>query len=234
MEVLERLELRGDETVLDAGCGSRPGHRASWSSGCPTAGVIAVDGSEAMIEKARERLRRRRRPTWSPTSPSWSCDEPVDAGLLDRDLPLDRSTTTGSSRRLHAALRAGRAPGRPVRRRGQRRRARRRRSPRSPPRPEFAPHFEGIERRCGTSPRPRRPRRGCARAGFAEARCWLRAEAGHAARPAASSSRPSRLGPHLARLPEELREPFAEAVLEPPSEPLRARLRAPQHRGRRR
>jgi trans-aconitate 2-methyltransferase len=56
MEVLERLELCGDETVVDAGCGSgrvtaelverlRPGGR-----------VIAVDGSVAMVEKAKERL----------------------------------------------------------------------------------------------------------------------------------------------------------------------------------
>ena len=29
MEVLDRLELRGDEAALDAGCGSRQGHRAS-------------------------------------------------------------------------------------------------------------------------------------------------------------------------------------------------------------
>ena len=42
------------------------------------------------------------------------------------------------------------------------------------------------------------------------------------------------LGPHLARLPEELRDPFAEAVLERDGRSARPRLRPPQHRGARR
>ena len=37
-EVLARLELRGDETVLDAGCGSGPGDAAASASACPRAG----------------------------------------------------------------------------------------------------------------------------------------------------------------------------------------------------
>ena len=55
MEVLERLELRGDETALDAGCGSGR-VTAELLERLPEGRVIAVDGSEAMIEKARERL----------------------------------------------------------------------------------------------------------------------------------------------------------------------------------
>src|SRR3954447_3878817 len=55
MEVLERLELRGDETVVDAGCGS--GRVTEQLLGrLPNGRVIAVDGSEAMVEKAEERL----------------------------------------------------------------------------------------------------------------------------------------------------------------------------------
>jgi len=55
MEVLERLELRGDEVALDAGCGSGR-VTAELADRLPDGRVIAVDGSEAMVEKAKERL----------------------------------------------------------------------------------------------------------------------------------------------------------------------------------
>ena len=55
MEVLGRLELRGDEVALDAGCGSGR-VTAELAKRLPQGRVIAVDGSEAMIAKARERL----------------------------------------------------------------------------------------------------------------------------------------------------------------------------------
>src|SRR4051795_13611064 len=55
MEVLERLELRGDETVVDAGCGSGR-VTEQLIERLPEGRVIAVDGSEAMVEKAKERL----------------------------------------------------------------------------------------------------------------------------------------------------------------------------------
>ena len=55
MEVLERLELRGDETVVDAGCGSGRVTEQLLER-LPGGRVIAVDGSEAMVEKAKERL----------------------------------------------------------------------------------------------------------------------------------------------------------------------------------
>src|SRR5712672_2915874 len=55
MEVLERLELRGDELALDAGCGSGR-VTAELAQRLPEGRLIAVDGSEAMIAKARERL----------------------------------------------------------------------------------------------------------------------------------------------------------------------------------
>ena len=53
--VLDRLDLRGDETVLDAGCGTGNVTRVLLER-LPRGRVIAVDGSPAMIEKARERL----------------------------------------------------------------------------------------------------------------------------------------------------------------------------------
>jgi trans-aconitate 2-methyltransferase len=54
-EVLSRLELRGDETVLDAGCGTGRVTEALLER-LPEGRVIAVDGSRSMIGQARERL----------------------------------------------------------------------------------------------------------------------------------------------------------------------------------
>lgn len=53
--IIHRLELRGDETVLDAGCGSGRVTEALLER-LPRGRVIAVDGSSAMAEQARERL----------------------------------------------------------------------------------------------------------------------------------------------------------------------------------
>jgi trans-aconitate 2-methyltransferase len=53
--VLERLPLAGDETVLDAGCGSGR-VTAALIERLPHGRVIAVDGSADMIASARERL----------------------------------------------------------------------------------------------------------------------------------------------------------------------------------
>ena len=56
-DVLDRLPLRGDETVLDAGCGSgRVTERLLER--LPHGRVIALDGSPSMIAMAHERLAR--------------------------------------------------------------------------------------------------------------------------------------------------------------------------------
>jgi trans-aconitate 2-methyltransferase len=54
-EVLGRLELEGDETVLDAGCGSGRLTRHLVER-VPNGRVIGVDSSPSMIERARETL----------------------------------------------------------------------------------------------------------------------------------------------------------------------------------
>jgi trans-aconitate 2-methyltransferase len=54
-DVLARLSLNGDETVLDAGCGSGRVTKL-LADRLPGGRVIGVDGSESMIAEAREAL----------------------------------------------------------------------------------------------------------------------------------------------------------------------------------
>lgn len=56
-DVVGRLELRGDETVLDAGCGTGRITEMLMSR-LPRGASIALDGSPAMIERARQKLVR--------------------------------------------------------------------------------------------------------------------------------------------------------------------------------
>ncbi|HEU4572749.1 MAG TPA: class I SAM-dependent methyltransferase, partial [Candidatus Limnocylindrales bacterium] len=55
--VLERLPLRGAETVLDAGCGSGR-VTEQLVERLPNGHVIALDASPSMIDEARRRLAR--------------------------------------------------------------------------------------------------------------------------------------------------------------------------------
>lgn len=57
-EVIARLDLRGDERVLDAGCGSGRVTEQLLAR-LPDGELVGVDGSEAMIAEARSRLGRR-------------------------------------------------------------------------------------------------------------------------------------------------------------------------------
>ena len=54
-EVLDRLELHGDERVLDAGCGTGR-VTAALVERLPAGEVVAVDGSPAMVAETRARL----------------------------------------------------------------------------------------------------------------------------------------------------------------------------------
>ncbi len=55
LAVLDRLELRGDETVLDAGCGTGR-VTAALRERLPKGRVIALDASPSMLAQAHERL----------------------------------------------------------------------------------------------------------------------------------------------------------------------------------
>ncbi len=57
LHVLERLPLQGDETVLDAGCGSGR-VTEQLAERLPAGRIIALDASPSMVAAARERLAR--------------------------------------------------------------------------------------------------------------------------------------------------------------------------------
>lgn len=213
-EVLERLELRGDEAVLDAGCGSGRVTELLVER-LPEGRVMAVDGSAAMIEKARERLGKR--------ADYMVCD------LVELELaqPVDLVFSTATFhwildhdrlfRQIRRALRPG---GRLVAQCGGI--------------GNVAAHARAIlavasDREYGqhlteakglwnfASPEETEPRLDAA--GFTGVRCWLEPKPVRPSRPLEFVSTVT-LGPILDQLPEEKRRPFAEAVLEASEQPL--------------
>ena len=78
-DVLARLPLRGDETVLDAGCGSGR-VTAMLLERLPRGHVVAVDGAQSMVEKARDALGERATVLQSDLL-ELELDEPVDAAF---------------------------------------------------------------------------------------------------------------------------------------------------------
>ena len=103
-EVIDRLDLRGDERVLDAGCGTGRVTELLLER-VPNGSVVAVDGSAAMVEQAKARLGERA--------------ETLVSDLLDLTLPqpVDAILSTATFHwiadhdrlfaRLHAALKPG-------------------------------------------------------------------------------------------------------------------------------
>jgi trans-aconitate 2-methyltransferase len=214
MEVLERLELRGDETVLDAGAGSGR-VTAELAKRLPDGQVIAVDASEAMIAKARERLGDGAEYLVADLS-ELRLAEPVDlifsTATLHWILDHDRLFS-----RLRPALRPG---GRLVAQCGAEGNVAEHAAviAEVAARPEFAQHLQqaqGLWNFAGPEQTEERLRR----AGFAEARCWLQPKPVRPEQPLEFISTVT-IGPLLAQLPEELRRPFAEAVLERSEKPL--------------
>lgn len=81
MPVLDRLALAGDETVIDAGCGSGR-VTADLLALLPRGRVIALDGSERMLDAARERLGHDPRVTYRQADVArFDVAEPIDAVL---------------------------------------------------------------------------------------------------------------------------------------------------------
>ena len=214
MDVLKRLELAGDETVLDAGCGSGRVTQALIER-LPHGHVIGVDESASMIDAARERL-------------GADADLRVcDLAQLQLDGPVDAILSTATfhwiadHRRLFERLRTALRPGgRLVAQCGGegnivvlRAHAAEvlAREPYASHFADFAPpwNYAGVE--------PTRER--LLAAGFSSAECWLTPAPRQPEEPREFLSTIV-LGPHFQHLPEELREPFMDDVLELLGEPV--------------
>jgi trans-aconitate 2-methyltransferase len=207
-EVMDRLELRGDETVVDAGCGS--GRLTELlRERVPDGRVIGVDQSASMIDAAHERL-----------------GPDVDlrvADLVGLDLGGDTADVIFSTATFHwiadhealfASLRGAlRDGGRLVAQCGGvgNIAAVHAAANQAADEPQFRPHFEGW-RGPWDFATPQETEQRLAGAGFTDAKCWL------AERPVQPDDpreylRTINLGAHLERLPAELHDPYLDAVL---------------------
>lgn len=214
MEVLERLDLGGDEVVVDAGCGSGR-VTAELAERLPRGRVVAVDGSEAMVEKAKERLGDRADYLVSDLV-ELKLPEPVDLVFSTATLHWIHDHDR-LFRQLRAALKPG---GRLVAQCGGHGNVATHTQAIAAVAsdPEYGQHLSGAEAPWNfASPEETEPR--LAAAGFAEARCWLQPKPVQPSRPLEFVSTVT-LGPILDQLPEEKRRPFAEAVLAQEGEPL--------------
>jgi len=205
--VLDRLELHGDETVLDAGCGSG---RVTLMllERLPRGQVIAVDSSPAMVEHAREALTGRPASVVQADLTELELEDPVDAvfsnavfhWVPDHERLFER---------LHAALRPG---GQLVAQcGGEGNVARLHRAAADLARDRrFADHlgtWGGPWNFAGPGQTAERLRR----VGFGEVETWLEPYPVVPEDPA-TYLRTVCLGPHLDQLPEELWDDFVEAV----------------------
>jgi trans-aconitate 2-methyltransferase len=214
MEVLERLELHGEESAIDAGCGSGR-ITAELLDRMPDGELLAVDGSRAMIEKARERLGERVDYLVADLA-ELEVSEPVDLVFSTATFHWipDHDALFG---RLHAVLKPG---GRLVAQCGGQRNVAEHTVAIATvgARPEFAPHLTqmtAIWNFAGPDETEDRLRA----AGFSEVRCWLQPKPVTPADPLAFITTVT-LGPILAQLPEDLHRPFAEAVLDQSPDPF--------------
>jgi trans-aconitate 2-methyltransferase len=199
-DVIDRLDLRGDERVLDAGCGTGRVTEV-LARRVPDGTVIAVDGSEAMVEETRKRGIT----AFAADLVELTLDEPVDAILSTATFHWIRDHDRLFTR-MHAALRPG---GRMAVQCGG------------------AGNVANVEAAIAAVDHP--ALRGWAgpwnfatpaqtverlkRAGFTDVWAWLQPWLVEPPDPKEYFTTVI-LGSHLERLPEEEREPFVEAVLE--------------------
>jgi trans-aconitate 2-methyltransferase len=214
MEVLERLELRGDETAVDAGCGSGRVTEQLLER-LPDGCVIAVDGSEAMVEKAKERLGDRA---------GYLVSDLVELELPDR-VEMVFSTATfhwiGDHDRLFRQLRGVLKPGgRLIAQCGGKGNVATHTEAIAAVAadPEYGQHLDQA-RGLWNFASPEETEQRLEDAGFTGVRCWLQPKPVQPSRPLEFLSTVT-LGPILDQLPEEKRQPFTEAVLAQHEEPL--------------
>jgi trans-aconitate 2-methyltransferase len=216
-DVLPRLELRGDETVLDAGCGTGK-VTAELVERLPRGRVLAVDGSQAMVEQARRRLPDRAE-VFQADLLELELPEPVDAILSTATfhwiLDHDRLFT-----RLREALKPG---GRLVAQCGGEGNiaAVQQAADELATREPFAPYLRGTARDkhfaspAGTEARLRR-------LGWADVWCWSsRVDVDLSAEDTPGYLEAICLGASVEALPAELRDAFVEQAVELLGAPLR-------------
>lgn len=214
MEQLERLPLEGDEVVLDAGCGSGR-VSALLAERLPGGRLYAVDVAPSMVQHAQEALGESARVLCQDLT-ELSLPEPVDAIFSNATFHWihDHDALFAA---LHRALRPG---GRLVAQCGGRGNidAFRAAADEVAGKEPFAPHFAGWRRPWNYATAEDTTARLQA-AGFAEVRCWLEPKRVSPADPRAFV-RTVCLVRHLDPLPDELREPFIDRVLQTAGEPL--------------
>jgi trans-aconitate 2-methyltransferase len=208
-EVLDRLPLRGDETVLDLGCGTGR-VTAQLLERLPEGRAIGVDGSEAMIAEARRLLGGPRTAFLRSDLMELAIDPPADAAvssatfhwIADHDTLFTRIRAAlkrgapfvaqcGGLGNIATVAAAAGAVG---------------------AREPFAPYLGGWPGPWNFAG-PEETTERLERAGFAVERCWLNDSP---QRPAGTREflATVSLGSHLLRLPDHLRGPFLDAVVE--------------------
>ena len=204
--LLERLDLRGHETVLDAGCGSGRVTQMLVER-LPRGHVIAVDQAPSMVEHARETLGDRATVLQAELT-ELELEAPVDAVFSNAVFHwvADHDRLFG---RLHAALRPG---GRLVAQCGGEGNVARfhqaaREAAAGPPFAEHLGGWEGPWNFAGADETAAR----LARAGFEAVETWLEPYPVTPDDPT-GYLRSVCLGYHLEQLPEPLRDDFVEAV----------------------
>lgn len=216
-ELLQRLELTGDETVVDAGCGSGRVTQLLLER-LPHGRVIGVDGSRSMIEEARRNLA-----PWSDRVEllvedlmQLQLSDPVDAvfsnatfhWIPDHDLLF---------RRLRGALRPGGALVAQCGGEGNVT-AYCEAIERAALRPEYAPAFVHWPVPWNfAGPGETEERLGAA--GFEQIRCWLEEKVVEPENPRAFIAAVG-LAAHHERLDPDKREAFTDAVIGELEEPL--------------
>ncbi len=214
LEQLERLPLKGDEVVLDAGCGSGR-VTALLADRVPSGRVYAVDVAPSMAEHARLALGDRA---------IVLCQDLVDLTLPE---PVDVIFSNATFHWIHdhdalfAALnRSLRPDGRLLAQCGGRGNidAFRRLADEVAAEEPFAAHFEHWRRPWNYAGDTETAAR-LERAGFAEVRTWLEPKSVSPEDPRAFV-RTVCLVRHLDPLPDELRGPFIDRVLARAGQPL--------------
>lgn len=217
LEVLSRLELRGDEAALDAGCGSGRVTRHLLER-LPRGRVVGVDAAPSMIAHAREAL-----------GAFGDRVELVESDLLDLSLPdpVDVAFSNAAfhwildHERLFTALHAAMRPGAVLEAQcgGEGNVAEWKRAIEAAEGDErFAPYLRGMrDLNYFASVGDTWTR--LERCGFAVGRVWLEPKTVEPREPRAFV-RSVGLARHMQRLPEELREAFVDAVLGSMPRPL--------------